>query len=68
VNNYVLTIIELTLFFINKDYYPQFNIKPLELINKKLLYGKRFKILLINQHVDRIKNLLNYYKGEMAWA
>ena len=25
-------------------------------------------MLLANQHVDCIKNLLNYYKGEMAWA
>ena len=25
-------------------------------------------MLLTNQYTDRIKNLLNYYKGEMAWA
>ena len=67
-NNYVLTIIGLTPFFINKGYHPQSNIEPLELINKKLLYGKRLKILLIDQHADHIKNLLNYCKGEMAWA
>ena len=46
VNNYILTTIRLTLFFINKGYHPQFNIKPLEPINKKLLYRKRLKILL----------------------
>ena len=67
-NNYILTTIGLTLFFINKDYHPQSSIEPPELINKKLLYGKYFKILLADQHADRIKNLLNYYKGEMAWA
>ena len=65
-NNYILTTTGLTLFFINKGYYPQSGIEPLEPINKKLLYRKRLKMLLINQHVDRMKNLLNYYKGEMA--
>jgi len=25
-------------------------------------------MLLANQHIDHMKNLLNYYKGEMAWA
>ena len=25
-------------------------------------------MLLTDQYVDRIKNLLDYYKGEMAWA
>ena len=68
VNNYVLITIGLTLFFINKGYYPWSGIEPLEPINKKLLYRKRLKMLLINQHIDRIKNLLNYYKGEIAWA
>ena len=67
-NNYVLTTIGLTLFFINKDYHPQSGIEPLEPINKKLLYRKRLKMLFTNQHADHIKNLLNYYKGEMAWA
>ena len=67
-NNYVLTTTGLTPFFINKGYHPQFSIEPPEPINKKLLYGKRLKILLTDQHVNRIKNLLNYYKGEMAWA
>ena len=65
-NNYVLTIIGLTPFFINKGYYPQSSIEPLEPINKKLLYGKRLKILLTDQHTDCIKNLLNYCKGEIA--
>ena len=66
VNNYILTTTGLTLFFINKGYYPQSSIELLEPINKKLLYRKRLKILFTNQHADRIKNLLNYYKGEMA--
>ena len=42
------------------------DVEPPELINKKLPYGKRLKILLIDQYVDRIKNLLDYYKGEMV--
>jgi hypothetical protein len=67
-NNYILTTIGLTPFFINKGYHPQSSIEPLEPINKKLLYKKHFKILLADQHADCIKNLLNYYKGEMAWA
>ena len=66
VNNYVLTTTGLTLFFINKGYYPQSGIELLEPINKKLLYRKRFKMLLTDQHTDYIKNLLNYCKGEMA--
>ena len=66
VNNYILTTTELTLFFINKDYHPQSGIEPLEPINKKLLYRKHFKILLTNQHIDHIKNLLNYCKGKIA--
>jgi Cft2 family RNA processing exonuclease len=66
VNNYVLTTTGLTPFFINKGYHPQFSIEPLKPINKKLLYKKRLKILLTDQHADCIKNLLNYYKGEMA--
>ena len=65
-NNYILTTIGLTLFFINKGYHPQSGIEPLEPINKKLLHGKCLKMLLINQHIDYIKNLLNYCKGEMA--
>ena len=65
-NNYVLTTIGLTLFFANKGYYLQFSIELLEPINKKLLYRKRLKILLANQYTDYIKNLFNYYKGEMA--
>ena len=68
VNNYILTTIRLTPFFMNKGYYSQSSIELIEPINKKLLYGKRLKILLINQYTDYIKNLLNYYKGEMAWA
>ena len=68
VNNHILTTTGLTLFFTNKGYHPQSSIKLLEPINKKLLHRKRLKILLINQHADRIKNLLNYCKGEMAWA
>ena len=66
VNNHVLTTTGLTLFFTNKGYHPQSGIELLEPINKKLLYRKRFKILLANQYTDYIKNLLNYYKGEMA--
>jgi len=66
VNNYILTIIGLTPFFINKGYHPQSSIEPPEPINKKLLHGKRLKILFADQHVDYMKNLLNYYKGEMA--
>jgi hypothetical protein len=66
VNNYVLTTIGLTPFFINKGYHPQSGIEPLEPIDKKLLYGKRLKILLTNQYADCIKNLLDYCKGEMA--
>jgi hypothetical protein len=66
VNNYVLTTIGLTPFFVNKGYYPQSGIEPLEPINKKLLHKKCFKILLADQHIDYIKNLLNYCKGEMA--
>jgi hypothetical protein len=66
VNNYVLTTTGLTPFFINKGYYPWSGIEPPEPINKKLLYGKRLKMLLINQHADYMKNLLDYYKGEMA--
>ena len=68
VNNYVLTTTGLTLFFINKNYHPRFSIEPPEPINKKLLYRKRLKMLLANQHADYIKNLLNYYKEEIAWA
>ena len=68
VNNYILTTTGLTPFFVNKGYHPQSSIKPPEPINKKLLYRKRLKILLTDQYIDRIKNLLNYYKGEMAWA
>ena len=67
-NNYILTTIGLTPFFINKGYYPQSGIEPLEPIDKKLLYRKRLKMLLVNQHTDRMKNLLNYCKGEIAWA
>ena len=67
-NNHILTITGLTLFFINKGYHPQSSIEPLEFINKKLPYGKCLKILLTDQYADYIKNLLNYYKGEMAWA
>ena len=67
-NNHVLTTIGLTLFFANKGYYPQSSIEPLEPINKKLLYRKRLKMLLADQHIDRMKNLLDYCKGEMAWA
>ena len=48
VDNYVLTTIGLTPFFINKGYHPQSNIEPLKFINKKLPYRKRLKILLIN--------------------
>ena len=66
VNNYILTTTGLTLFFINKGYHPQSSIEPLKPINKKLLYRKCLKMLLANQHTDYIKNLLNYYKGEMA--
>ena len=66
VNNHILTTTGLTLFFINKGYYPQSGIEPPEPINKKLLYRKRLKMLLTDQHADCIKNLLNYYKGEMA--
>ena len=66
VNNHILTTIGLTLFFMNKSYYPRFSIEPLEPINKKLLYRKRLKMLLTDQHIDYIKNLLNYCKGEMA--
>jgi hypothetical protein len=66
VNNYVLITIGLTPFFINKGYHPQSSIEPLEPINKKLLHGKRLKILLADQHADHMKNLLNYCKGEMA--
>ena len=65
-NNYILTTTGLTLFFINKDYYLQSSIEPPEPINKKLPHRKRLKILLTDQYTDRIKNLLNYYKGEMA--
>ena len=65
-NNYVLTTTELTLFFINKGYHPQSSIKPPEPINKKLLYRKHLKMLLTDQHIDYIKNLLNYYKGEIV--
>ena len=43
-----------------------FIIKLLELINKKLPYRKHLKILLTDQHIDRMKNLLDYYKGEIA--
>ncbi len=68
VNNYILTTTGLTLFFINKGYYPQSSIESPEPINKKLLYGKRLKMLLADQHANYIKNLLNYCKGEMAWA
>ena len=68
VNNHVLTTTGLTPFFINKSYHPQSSIEPLKPINKKLLYRKHLKILLTNQHIDYIKNLLNYCKGEMAWA
>ena len=66
VNNHILTTTGLTLFFINKSYHPQSSIELLKPINKKLLYGKRLKILLTNQHTDRIKNLLDYYKGKIA--
>ena len=65
-NNYVLTTIGLTPFFINKGYHPQSSIELPEPINKKLLYRKRLKILLADQYTDYIKNLLNYYKGEIA--
>ena len=65
-NNYILITIGLTPFFINKGYHPQFSIKPLEFINKKLLYKKRLKMLLANQYIDHIKNPLNYCKGEIA--
>jgi hypothetical protein len=68
VNNYVLTTTGLTPFFINKGYHPQSNIEPPEPINKKLLHKKHFKMLFADQHIDRIKNLLDYYKREMAWA
>ena len=68
VNNHVLTTIGLTPFFINKGYYLWSGIEPPEPINKKLPYGKRLKMLLANQYIDRMKNLLNYYRGEMAWA
>ena len=67
-NNYISTTTGLTPFFINKSYHPQSSIEPLKPINKKLLYKKCLKILLTDQHADYIKNLLNYYKGEMAWA
>ena len=67
-NNYILTTIGLILFFINKGYHPRSSIEPLEPINKKLPYRKCLKILLADQYVDRIKNLLDYCKGEMAWA
>ena len=53
---------------INKGYYLSSSIEPLEPINKKLLYRKRLKMLFVNQHADYMKNLLNYCKGEMAWA
>jgi hypothetical protein len=66
VNNYILTTTGLTLFFANKGYHPQFNIEPLEPIDKKLLYGKHLKMLLANQHTDHIKDLLDYCKGEIA--
>jgi len=66
VNNYILTTIGLTPFFINKGYYPQSSIELLEPIKKKLLYRKRLKMLLANQYTDYIKNLLDYYKGEIA--
>ena len=65
-NNYVLTTIGLTPFFANKGYYPQSSIEPPEPIDKKLLYRKRLKILLADQYTDRMKNLLDYCKGEMA--
>ena len=68
VNNHISTTTELTLFFINKSYHPRSSIEPPEPINKKLLYRKHLKILLTDQHIDYIKNLLNYYKGEIAWA
>jgi hypothetical protein len=66
VNNYVLIITGLTLFFVNKGYHPQSSIEPPEPINKKLLYRKCLKMLLTDQHIDYMKNLLNYCKGEMA--
>ena len=66
VNNYVLTTIGLTLFFVNKGYYPQSSIELLKPIDKKLLYKKCLKMLLTDQHTNYIKNLLNYCKGEMA--
>ena len=66
VNNHVLITTGLTLFSTNKGYYPQSGIEPPVPINKKLLYRKRLKMLLTDQHADRIKNLLNYCKREMA--
>ena len=66
VNNHILTTIGLTPFFINKGYHPRSSIEPLESINKKLLYRKYFKMLLTDQHIDYIKNLLDYCKGEIA--
>jgi hypothetical protein len=66
VNNYILTTTGLTPFFINKGYHPQSSIEPPEPINKKLLHRKRLKMLLADQHTDHMKNLLNYYKEEMA--
>ena len=67
-NNYVSTTTGLILFFTNKGYHPQSGIEPLKLINKKLPHRKRLKMLLTDQHADHMKNLLNYCKGEMAWA
>ena len=65
-NNHVSTTTGLTPFFMNKGYHPQSGIEPPEPINKKLPYGKRLKMLLADQHTDRMKNLLDYCKGEMA--
>jgi len=65
-NNHILTTTGLTPFFVNKGYHPQSSIEPPEPIDKELPYRKRLKILLTDQHADRIKNLLDYYKGEMA--
>jgi len=67
-NNHVSTTTGLTPFFANKGYYPQSSIEPPEPINKKLPYGKHLKMLLANQHTNCIENLLDYCKGEMAWA
>ena len=67
-NNHILTTTGLTPFFTNKGYYPRSGIEPPEFINKKLPHGKRLKILLTDQHIDHIKNLLNYCKGKIAWA